>query len=118
MNYGRKKHSYVRWCVPSISEVRVTSLRLTRCYGLLWCCLYSDVNSASLRGAAPRRSGLLRDSHVNLLPILTGQIKANTCDWAVEGKGVAGGFRERRRSKIAWPREAINNKGSHSCGID
>ena len=31
---------------------------------------------------------------MNLLPILTGQIKARACDWAVEGKGGAGGFRE------------------------
>jgi len=31
---------------------------------------------------------------VNLLPILTGQIKARACDWAAEGKGGAGGFRE------------------------
>ena len=28
------------------------------------------------------------------LPILTGQIKARACDWAVEGKGGAGSFRE------------------------
>jgi hypothetical protein len=27
---------------------------------------------------------------VNLLPILTGQIKARACDWTVEGKGGAG----------------------------
>ena len=33
---------------------------------------------------------------MNLLPILTGQIKARACDWAVEGKGGAGGFREGR----------------------
>jgi hypothetical protein len=31
---------------------------------------------------------------VNLFPILTGQIKARACDWAVEGKGGTGGFRE------------------------
>jgi hypothetical protein len=31
---------------------------------------------------------------VDLLPILTGPIKARACDWALEGKGGAGGFRE------------------------
>lgn len=30
---------------------------------------------------------------MNLLPILTGQIKAKACDWAVEGKGGSGGLR-------------------------
>jgi hypothetical protein len=41
----------------------------------------------------------LRGFHTNLLPILTGQIKARTCDWEVEGKGGAGGFRKWRKSK-------------------
>ena len=36
---------------------------------------------------------------MNLLPILTGQIKARACDWAVEGKGGAGGFREGERGR-------------------
>ena len=37
---------------------------------------------------------------MNLLPILTGQIKARACDWAVEGKGGAGSLRgERGRRK-------------------
>jgi hypothetical protein len=31
---------------------------------------------------------------VNLSPILTGQLKARAYDWAMEGKGGAGGFRE------------------------
>lgn len=31
---------------------------------------------------------------MNLLPSLTCQLKARVCDWAVEGKGRAGGFRE------------------------
>ena len=42
---------------------------------------------------------------MNLLPILTGQIKARACDWAVEGKGGAGGFREgerERKRKRRW----------------
>ena len=33
---------------------------------------------------------------MNLLPILTGQIKARACDWAVEGKGGAGSLRGER----------------------
>jgi hypothetical protein len=37
---------------------------------------------------------ILRYFQVNLLPILTGQIKARACDWAVEGKGRDGSFRE------------------------
>ena len=38
------------------------------------------------------------------LPILTGQIKAKACDWAVEGKDGAGSFREgeRGRKKGIW----------------
>lgn len=36
---------------------------------------------------------------MNLLLILTGQIKARACDWAVEGKGGAGGFREEEEKK-------------------
>jgi hypothetical protein len=31
-------------------------------------------------------------SHVNIFPILTGQMKAGVCDWAVEGKGGMGGL--------------------------
>ena len=65
---------------------------------MLWVALgllYSDVNSVPSRGVAPTRSG----SHTQViscepLPILTGQIKARVCDWIVEGKGGAGGFRE------------------------
>ena len=34
------------------------------------------------------------------LPILTDQIKARACDWAVEGKGEAGGFRESERKEM------------------
>jgi hypothetical protein len=33
---------------------------------------------------------------VNLLPILTGQIKTRACNWVVEGKDGAGSFREGR----------------------
>ena len=36
---------------------------------------------------------------MNLLPILTGQIKARACDWAVEGKGANGGFKEWGKSR-------------------
>ena len=41
----------------------------------------------------PQEGLPLKRSHtqvisLNLLPILTGQIKARACDWAVEGKGV------------------------------
>ena len=75
---------------------------------------------------------------MSLLPILTGQIKLRACDWAVEGKGRAGGFREgqerkergrrrwRRQSKMddkgvegswrrtTWPAEVTSNNGFHS----
>ena len=33
---------------------------------------------------------------MNLLPILTGQIKTRACNWVVEGKDGAGSFREER----------------------
>jgi hypothetical protein len=36
---------------------------------------------------------------VNLLPILTGQIKARARGWTVEGKGVAGSFLEGERGR-------------------
>jgi len=69
---------------------------------------------------------------VNLLPILSGQMKARTCDWAMGGEGEAGSLREwrkrkgrleeeeveRRWSRTIWPGEAINSKESHSCGKD
>ena len=68
---------------------------------------------------------VLRGFHVNLLPILTGQIKARACDWAVEGKGGAGGFRvgeERKErdkwSRTTWPGESANCKEFHSWGIE
>ena len=72
---------------------------------------------------------------MNLLPILTGQIKAGACDWAVGGKVGDGGLREWRKSKgqggtrmeeeevegrwsrTTWPGEAASSKGSHSQGI-
>ena len=34
---------------------------------------------------------------MNFLLILTGQIKARVCDWAVDGKGETGSFREREK---------------------
>jgi hypothetical protein len=50
---------------------------------------------------------------VNLLPILTGQIKARACGWAVEGKGGAGGFRdkEERKEKMMEEREEDGGRG-------
>jgi hypothetical protein len=36
---------------------------------------------------------------MNLLPILTGQIKARACDWTMEKKGGAGGLIEGERIK-------------------
>jgi len=70
---------------------------------------------------------------VNLLPISTGQIKARVCNWAVEGKGVAGGFREgeerKKRKELRqrkmeeeevegrWDRRS-RSKGSHSWGTE
>lgn len=63
---------------------------------------------------------------MNLL-ILVGQIKATTCDRAMEGENGAGVFREGgerkkteveevegRWSRITWPWEAPSSKGFHS----
>lgn len=36
---------------------------------------------------------------MNLLPILTGKIKARVCDWVGEGKSGAGSFREGERGR-------------------
>jgi hypothetical protein len=64
---------------------------------------------------------------VNLLPILTGQIKARACDWAVEEKGGAGDSREwvkrgketgMKWRKKRWKKDGAephgSEKGSHS----
>lgn len=47
--------------------------------GLPWCRLYLDANSAASRGAAITMS-LTQVISLNLLPILTGQIKARSND--------------------------------------
>ena len=57
---------------------------------------------------------------MNLLPILTGQIKARACDWAVEGKGGAGDFREwtkrgKERKKIEAKEVEQNLLAQRSC---
>ena len=36
---------------------------------------------------------------MNFLPVLSGQIKARACDWAMEEKGGAEGFREWGKSR-------------------
>lgn len=56
-------------------------------------CLKSDVNSASSRGVAPDEH-IVRWCHVNISPMLTGQSKAGTGDWAVKKNGGTGGSRE------------------------
>ena len=79
-----------------------------------------------------------RGSHTQViscepLPILTGQIKARACDWAVEGK-VGLEVLERRRqkrerkeedeevegrwSRTTWPGGATSSKGSPSWGME
>ena len=68
---------------------------------------------------------------MNLFPILTGQIKARPCDWAMEEKGFKewgkrgiGGKKteaeelEERWRRTTWPGEAASSKGSHSWGIE
>ena len=57
---------------------------------------------------------------MNRLPILTGQMKAGACDWAVEGKGGTEGFREwgktgkKRRQKKRRGKE----DGAESDGLE
>lgn len=41
---------------------------------------------------------------MKLLPILTGQIKARVCDWAVEEKGGTEGLREWVQKEREWRR--------------
>jgi hypothetical protein len=56
---------------------------------------------------------------VILLNLLTGQIQAGACDWALEGKGDVGGFREwgkgggqrRRRKKKRWEEDGAEAHG-------
>jgi hypothetical protein len=47
---------------------------------------------------------------VNLLPIFNGQIKAKACDWAVEGKGGAGSFREGREEEEGGDKETEEDR--------
>ena len=54
------------------------------------------------------------------LPILTDQIKARACDWAVEGKGGPGGLREwtkrgKERKKIEAKEVEQNLLAQRSC---
>ena len=73
---------------------------------------------------------------MNLLLILSGQIKTRDSDWSVEGKCWAGCIREWRKSKeqkrkkmeeeevegrwsrATWLGEAASSQGSHSWGIE
>ena len=60
---------------------------------------------------------------LSLIFILTGQIKTQANDRALEVKGGTGGLREEeevegRWSRTRWPAEASGNKGSHSWGIN
>jgi hypothetical protein len=60
---------------------------------------------------------------LSLISILTGQIKTEANDCAVEVKGGTGGLREKeevegRWSRTRWPGKATGNKGSHSWGIN
>ena len=60
---------------------------------------------------------------MSLLHILTGQIKARACDWAVEGKGglevIESGEGKKREeeevegrwSRTTWSEEALSSKG-------
>lgn len=60
---------------------------------------------------------------MNLLPILTSQIKARTCDWEMEEKGRIEGFEEwrkknggrkggRKMEQNHWPEEVTSNNCS------
>jgi hypothetical protein len=58
---------------------------------------------------------------VNILPVLTSQVKATACDWSLEGKGGARGFREleksrdeggRRQSKRMWKEDGAEPHGT------
>jgi hypothetical protein len=55
---------------------------------------------------------------VNLLPILTGQIKAKACDWAVEGKGGSGGFREWEKRGKETEEEEVEGDGAGPHGLE
>ena len=60
---------------------------------------------------------------ISQISILTGQIKTQANDWALEVKGGTGGLREEKEvegswSRTRWPAEASGNKGSHSWGIN
>jgi hypothetical protein len=93
--------------------------------------LYSDVNSASSRG----EDHSLRWFHVNLLPILTGQIKAVTGQWKGSvglevlengGKRVKergedrrrGSVRKMEQSRTTRLGEATSSERSHSWGTE
>ena len=59
---------------------------------------------------------------LSLIFILTGQIKTQANDRALEVKGGTGGLREEeevegRWSRTTWPEGTASDKGSHSWGI-
>jgi len=94
------------WGQGCLSQRNCRKPSTARC-GLPWCCLYFEVSSASSRGAAPQGVHLSSTQVIklNLLSILTGQIKVRADDWAggegvgleVSGRGKRGGQRRRRR---------------------
>ena len=89
------------------------------CCGLPWCCLYFDDNSIFQEGLPSRRSR----SHtqvisLNLLSILTGQIKARACDWAMEGEGGTGGIREKRGERGEEKRRRYKEDGAEPHGLE
>lgn len=52
---------------------------------------------------------------MNFPPILTGEKKARACDWALEGRGGAGGFREGRKGK---ERKRRKEDGAEPHGLE
>ena len=55
---------------------------------------------------------------MNLLPILTSQIKARACDWVVEGKAGMGGLRGRRRRGEDGERGGGSQYGAEAHGLE
>ena len=55
---------------------------------------------------------------MNLLPILTSQIKARACVWAEEGKGGARGLREWEQEERKWRKKRWKEDGAEPHGLE
>lgn len=93
--HNKLQHALIKLYGKKILKPYFNGNMPSYCCGVTWWGLCSNTKTASLRGRWPLQADhqMLKWCHVNLLPSLTGQIKADVCDRAVEGKGGTRGLR-------------------------